>query len=106
MTADSALSALGEALDAARAAYLSAANLGLTTAYNRLKDPACQEPAGRALRRLHEAVDGAVLAAYGWDDLTPPSYENPSEGTAFADEVTDRLFSLNAARAQTERESA
>ncbi|MGH8543764.1 MAG: hypothetical protein ACREX3_09075, partial [Gammaproteobacteria bacterium] len=61
------------------------------------------------LRRLHEDLDRAVLAAYGWDDIEIPPYTTPRtqaerEGLeAFEDEVIDRLFVLNDQRYQEER---
>lgn len=81
----------------------------LTDTYNKLKDPTCEEPAIVELRRLHEAVDRAVLEAYGWSDITVPSYGTPVTGAekealqAFEDEIIDRLFVLNAERAEEER---
>lgn len=66
------------------------------------------------LRHLHEQLDRAVLAAYGWSDLAVPPYCPPrpddSSGLAtvalFEDAVIDRLFALNAERAAEEAAAA
>lgn len=99
-----ALNAAGEALYSARAAYMVAQDQGLTPTYNQLKDPGCTTPEIQQLRRLHEAMDRAVLAAYGWADIEVPPYGIASEAQtqAFEDEVIDRLFVLNGERAKTE----
>jgi hypothetical protein len=58
------------------------------------------------LRELSEEVDRAVLAAYGWTDIEVPAFEAGEEDPArqrFEDEVLDRLFALNAERAEKER---
>ncbi|MBK8013905.1 MAG: hypothetical protein IPK13_21460 [Deltaproteobacteria bacterium] len=105
----SALERLGEALDAARARIMTAHDHGLTVLYNKLKDPEEADPEIVALRALHEAVDRAVIAAYGWEasSVPVPPYASPADSpelVTFADEVLDRLFALNAERAA--RESA
>ena len=85
---------------------------GLTTTYNLLKDPDCHDPRIEELRRLHEEMDRAVLAAYGWDDIPVPPYGTPTTDAerraleAFEDEVIDRLFLLNAERAGQEKRQA
>ena len=85
------------------------AQQGLTQTYNHLKDPDCNEPRVEELRRLHEEMDRAVLAAYGWSDIPVPPYGTPVTDAekkaleAFEDEVIDRLFALNAKRAEEER---
>jgi hypothetical protein len=66
----------------------------------------------RTVRRLHEETDRAVLAAYGWDDVKVPPYGTPTSEAEkkvlerFEDEVIDRLFALNAERAEEERQQA
>ncbi|MBN1629444.1 MAG: hypothetical protein JW990_06765 [Thermoleophilia bacterium] len=94
----------------ARAAYMQDPEVwvGLTTTYNRLKDPDNDEPRIVELRHLHEEMDRAVLHAYGWDDIPVPPYCPRTEADhkaieAFEDEVIDRLFVLNAERAEEER---
>lgn len=103
------LADIAERLYTARARYMVDTNQGLTATYNRLVDPACTDAPVVALRRLHEDLDRAVLAAYGWSDLPVPPYGTPTTPAAtraiesFSDEVIDRLFALNAARADAER---
>lgn len=104
-----ALEAIGEALYTARAEWLIETNQGLTEAYNRLKDPHDLDPRAVELRRLHEDMDRAVLAAYGWTDLQVPPFATPETEPdrrrleQFTDDVIDRLFVLNAQRAEQER---
>ena len=43
--------------------------LGLTKTYNRFQDPNCTDDEIAHLRDLHAAMDRAVLACYGWDDI-------------------------------------
>lgn len=105
---DPALEQAGEALYTARADFMIRHDQGLTATYNQLKDPDCTDPEVEHLRRLHEAMDRAVLAAYGWDDIPVPPYgtADPDAQQAFEDEVIDRLFVLNAARAAEEQAAA
>ena len=42
---------------------------GLTSTYNRFHSPEEVDEGILELRRLHGLMDGAVLRAYGWDDL-------------------------------------
>lgn len=102
---------------------------GLTATYNRFHDPDEADPEILKLRTLHDAMDRAVLAAYGWTDLQPQckfllDYEDEdSEDEAESgrprkrkkpwryrwpdevrDEVLARLLALNSERAQQERE--
>lgn len=103
-----AVEAIGEALYTERARYMIDTHQGLTQTYNRLKDPVCDESRILMLRKLHEAMDRAVLDAYGWIDLTVPPYcpRNAEEQCAleqFQDAVLDRLFVLNAERAAEEK---
>jgi hypothetical protein len=48
---------------------MTTSDLGLTDTYNRFHDPHEQSEGILELRRLHGLMDGAVLRAYGWDDL-------------------------------------
>lgn len=100
----SGLDALGARLDTERRAYMTANGVGLTTTYNRLKDETVTEAAVQSLRELHEAVDRAVLDAYGWTGVQVPAYcgATAAELEAFEDEVLDRLFDLNERRAREE----
>jgi hypothetical protein len=101
------LESAGEALYEARAKYMVDTDQGLTKTYNALKDPTCTEPRVLELRRLHEAMDRAVLDAYGWNDIAVPPYcpANDQERAAlqaFEDEVIDRVYVLNSERAREE----
>jgi hypothetical protein len=102
------LESIGERLYTARAQYMVDTNQGLTKTYNALKDPnVLLDPRVLELRALHEELDRAVLAAYGWSDLEVPPFcaltpAHHKARTTFDDEVIDRLFVLNEARAQEE----
>ena len=103
-----ALEAVGERLHDTRAGYMLETQQGLTQTYNKLKDPDCDDAPMAELRRLHEEMDRAVLDAYGWSDIEVPPYcpTTPTEEKAveaFQDEIIDRLFVLNAERAEEER---
>ncbi|WP_437767960.1 DNA methyltransferase [Sorangium sp. So ce281] len=105
------LESIGEKLYETRARFMVDTNQGLTKAYNALKDPANDDPRILELRALHEEMDRAVLAAYGWSDIAVPPYcpktdEDRAAVQAFEDEVIDRLFVLNAKRADQEKQAA
>ena len=103
------LEGLGNSLCESRAEYMQRTEQGLTQTYNKLKDADCHDKAIVALRALHLDLDRAVLSAYGWDDLHPlvPPYTTPTTDAdkralaAFEDAIIDRLFALNATRAET-----
>jgi len=118
------LEALGAAYYDFRAQLMIANNEGLTRTYNRFHDPYERSPAIHKLRELHDAMDRAVLDAYGWTDLTPTCAflldydedEADDEGSSrrkkpwryrwpddLRDEVLARLLALNAQRAEAER---
>lgn len=102
------LEALGEELYQARATFMVDTDQGLTKAYNALKDPGCADPRILALRTLHENMDRAVLAAYGWNDIPvvpfcPLTDADKQTLQAFEDAVIDRLFALNEQRAAEEQ---
>jgi hypothetical protein len=69
--ADPRLEAAGERYYTFRAELMVRRDEGLTRMYNRFHDPT--EKAGDIveLRRLHAALDRAVLDAYGWSDVPP-----------------------------------
>lgn len=110
-----ALEDIGQRLYDFRAKYMVDENVGLTITYNRLKDPACTEARILALRELHEELDQKVLEAYAegdpegrWLELVVPPFcpksdEEKKRVEAFGDGVVDRLFVLNAKRAEEER---
>jgi hypothetical protein len=90
--------------------------------YNRFHDPNEADPRIVRLRELHDAMDRAVLNAYGWANIRPAcefllDFENDdtaSDGAAsrrrkpyryrwpneIRDEVLGRLLALNAERAR------
>ena len=109
-----------------RAALMVANDEGLTRTYNRFHDPYERSPGILELRELHAAMDRAVLAAYGWNDIPtacdffplhpddeadpnpsahpkrkPHRYRWPDETQ---NEVLARLLDLNAIRAAEEQE--
>lgn len=92
---------------AERCGFMKRNDLGLTRVYNAMKDPENRSDEILELRRLSEALDRAVLDAYGWNDIGVPPYSpsTPSEKDArqaFEDEVLDRLHVLNAVRGRAE----
>jgi hypothetical protein len=105
----------------ARAALMIRHNQGLTKTYTRFHNPAERDPSIERLRELHEAMDRALLEAYGWSDIPtgcdffPDFTETDEDGKElpksiryrWSDEVRDevlaRLLELNAQRAQEER---
>jgi hypothetical protein len=105
-----------------RAAVMQQNGEGLTQTYNRFHDPKEVSNEVRELRRLHEAMDLAVLDAYGWSDIRPAcdfelEWEDDEADSArrrrkpwryrwpepIRDEVLARLLALNAERAEEER---
>jgi hypothetical protein len=88
-----------------RAQVMRARNLGLTKTYNLFHDPDCADADIRQLRELHEQMDRAVLACYGWSDLAPAHgfYKNERGQTRFTvspnarREILHRLLELNQA---------
>ena len=116
-----ALEAAGAAYYDFRAALMIENDQGMTKTYNRFHDPDERDPRIAELRRLHAAMDRAVLDAYGWDDIPtdceflleyeideqtwgrkkkPYRYRWPD---AVRDDVLARLLALNAERAVEER---
>jgi Eco57I restriction-modification methylase/MmeI, target recognition domain len=104
-----ALDEIGQRLYEARTGYMLKTQQGLTQTYNLLKDADCHDPEIVALRDLHLEMDRQVLAAYGWSDIAVPPYTTPASEaekrafSLFEDTVIDRLFALNAERAEAER---
>ena len=121
---DVALEAAGQGYHDHRAALMVARNEGLTKTYNHFHDQEDDSPDIVELRELHDAMDRAVLTAYGWTDLAERIATDPDaqprhlteeteddhkyQGRYFwpapiRDEVLARLLALNAARAAEER---
>jgi hypothetical protein len=104
-----------------RAALMVGNNEGLTSTYNRFHDRYETDPRVIQLRALHDAMDRAVLDAYGWTDIRPTcefllDYEIDEEDWGnkrkpyryrwpdeVRDEVLGRLLALNAERAKQEQ---
>ena len=97
---------------------------GLTKTYNRFHDPDERSNAIGELRRLHDAMDRAVLDAYGWPTSARPAASSsngrttrtrptaappPEEAWRYRwpeeirDEVLARLLTLNKERAAEEK---
>ena len=73
------LEAIGERYHQFRVELMVSNNEGLTSTYNRFHDPAETSEGILELRRLHDEMDLAVLAAYGWSEALPTgSGTNPS----------------------------
>jgi hypothetical protein len=96
---------LGERLDSYRRDVMLARQTGLTKTYNLVFDEKCNDEDIVELRRIHKAIDEAVVQAYGWDDLLDqldhgfhlvnrrePRY---TIGPAAQREILDRLLELN-----------
>jgi hypothetical protein len=84
LTDEASMSTIGEAGSRilARGSEICAQEeIGLTTLYNQRDDGAWED-----LTALHLALDEAVLAAYGWGDLSPDDSAS----------INQRLFELNA----------
>jgi hypothetical protein len=119
-----ALERVGQEYYEFRAVLMVRSNEGLTKTYNRFHDPHEQSPEIKKLRELHDAMDRAVLDAYGWTDLVPTcefllDYEEDEDDEGASsrrkkpwryrwpddvrDEVLARLLELNTQRAEQER---
>ena len=103
-----------------RASLMVRNDEGMTKTYNRFHDPYENDPEIAELRRLHTAMDRAVLNAYGWTDIPTDcefllDYEIDEETWGnkkkpyryrwpdpVRDEVLARLLELNARRAAEE----
>jgi hypothetical protein len=111
---DPTLEAAGEAYYGFRVGLMVARDEGLTRTYNDFHDRRLRaDPEIQRLRELHDAMDRAVLRAYGWDDLAeaaaPVFLDEDNEDefayqgrlfwpSDFRDEVLARLLALNAER--------
>ena len=118
---DSSMETIGNEYYAFRAALMSRRKQGFTDTYNRFHNPEERSPEIVDLRILHEAMDRAVLDAYGWYDLATRcefllDYEMDEEDQGngkkpwrfrwpdeIRDEVLARLLALNGERAREEQ---
>ncbi len=104
------VAAAAEALDNHRRPLMVAEQIGITSLYNRVHDPANHSSAIVEMRRLHRNLDFAVRDAYGWHDieLGHGFYNVRGAGQRFtftpeaADEILVRLLELNRDRYQAE----
>jgi hypothetical protein len=92
------LESSGERYHQFRAELMVANNEGLTSTYNRFHDPAETSPELLELRRLHNEMDQAVLAAYGWSDLPTAcgfglDYLDTEDDAQLPDELQERIDS-------------
>lgn len=86
-----------------RRRIMLARNQGLTKTYNLFHDPGCSDADIVRLREVHVAMDRAILACYGWDDLNlgHDFYHNDRGQTRFMPsaaarrELLLRLLKLN-----------
>ncbi len=101
----------GRDLHGKRIAIMLEQHIGLTQLYNRFHDPLDESEPITDLRKLHTALDRALLDAYGWYDIlehrsfeTEWSEEDGKESVRLTwpqethDEVLVRLLALNAER--------
>ncbi|WP_328477465.1 BREX-1 system adenine-specific DNA-methyltransferase PglX [Streptomyces sp. NBC_00377] len=72
---NSRLRAAGAHLDTFRRDLMLSRNMGLTTTYNMVHNPECQDEDIVDLRRIHDEIDRATIEAYGWLDLLDDSGE-------------------------------
>jgi hypothetical protein len=92
------LEAIGERYHQIRAELMVSNNEGLTSTYNRFHDPAETSPELLELRRLHGEMDQAVLAAYGWSDVSTAcgfglDYLDLEEDAQLPDALQERIDS-------------
>lgn len=100
------LEELGRALYEERAAALAVTRVGLTSLYNDLINPEVDDVHISGLRALHERLDHAVVAEYGWQGVVVPSYDAAdSARSVYEDDLSARLVALNVARMATIHES-
>ena len=92
------LEAIGERYHQFRAELMVRNNEGLTSTYNRFHDPAETSSGLLQLRALHQEMDQAVLAAYGWIDVPTAcgfglDYLDTEEDAQLPDELQERIDS-------------
>ncbi|MGY4646283.1 DNA methyltransferase [Mycobacterium sp. URHB0021] len=102
----------GEGLDRERGEIMVRRSLGLTKLYNLVNDPqiaGASDPDVARMREIHVALDEAVMAAYGWSDVSLDhgfhTYRQMERWTvcpAARVEILDRLLTENHRRAGLE----
>jgi len=86
--------------------------IGLTPLYNLFNDPSCTDIDIQEFRELHAAMDNAILACYGWQDiqLNHNFYQNERGQIRFTIapeariELLNRLLELNLSIAEQEQQ--
>src|SRR5262249_7695936 len=98
----SGLALIGEQYHDYRRQLMTARKLGLTKTYNRYHDRGEASEDISRLRQLHVAMDQAVAAAYGWNDLDMGhGFHQTRQGVRYTiseparREVLARLLKLN-----------
>lgn len=96
------LSFVGHSYHSFRQELMAANKEGLTKIYNRFHDANVSDHNLAELRRLHTAMNQAVVTAYGWQDLDlGHGFHETKQGIRFTiseavrREVLDRLLALN-----------
>lgn len=106
----SELDEIGHRLDTSRREIMLRRQLGLTSLYNMVNDPALSgDDDVDLLRGIHQELDRRVAGAYGWDDLDLGhgfyEYRGMTRWAVTPQarvELLDRLLELNHERANTE----
>jgi hypothetical protein len=106
---------LAEQLDAHRkarqAAHEAVTLTGLYNVLDKLRRGEALSPKDKTLHEqglvsvlqsLHDELDAAVLAAYGWSDLGPVPWGDEAARAAWTETLLERLVALNAKRAAEE----
>lgn len=100
---------VGQRCYAERSALMEHSQQGLTSVYNRFHDRSEQSEDIARLRALHEEMDQAVAAAYGWSDLDlGHGFHATKQGERYTlseparRTVLDRLLALNHQRYEEE----
>ncbi|MBK6358874.1 MAG: hypothetical protein IPF39_02695 [Comamonadaceae bacterium] len=106
---------LAEQLDAHRkarqAAFETVTLTGLYNVLDKLRRGEALSPKEKVLHEqglvgvlqsLHDELDAAVLAAYGWSDLGPVPWADDAAHAAWTEALLERLVALNARRAAEE----
>ena len=99
------LDAIGRELDESRGEIMVRRDLGLTALYNLVNDPRVlseSDPDVAKMRDIHQRLDEAVMAAYGWGDVPLRhgfhEYRKMVRWTVCPEarsEILDRLLELN-----------
>ncbi|MFF3158529.1 Eco57I restriction-modification methylase domain-containing protein [Streptomyces sp. NPDC057910] len=71
------LRSTGALLDSIRGERMLQRNISLSATYALVHDRECDDPEIVELRTIHEEIDRATIAAYGWHDLLDPTGQTP-----------------------------